>query len=431
MRALVFGVDPEPADPTLAASDNHLVRNLALTPMALTDVPEPAPLADDWVVLRPRMTGICGSDAKQVFMETDGDASDFSLTAFLSFPQVLGHEVVGDVTAVGSAVTTVGVGDRVALNCWLSCVPRGIHPVCPACAAGDLSLCWNFTRGRLAPGIHSGTSSDGTGGFADALPAHESMLIPVPDDVTDEAAVLADPFAVSLHAVTRHPPQPGGRALVWGAGALGTTTIAILRSLHPDVEVITVALHPAQQDLARSFGARVVDASREPRAIVEELATMTDATLHEPWKGLPLAHPGTIDITYDTIGKPSTIETALRMMASRGSIVVSGVSAAGRFEWSPWYFKEINIVGSNAFGVEEIDGVRRHAISHYFDLVGTGRIDITPMLTHTFHLEDWRAAFRTLADQHDTGAVKVAFDFRHDSDSRLPHRSRNHEDIDE
>lgn len=63
MRALVFGVDPEPADPSLGTSENHLVRNLALTPMALTEVEEPTPLADDWVVLRPRLTGIRGSGA--------------------------------------------------------------------------------------------------------------------------------------------------------------------------------------------------------------------------------------------------------------------------------------------------------------------------------------------------------------------------------
>lgn len=419
MRALVFGGDASGADPPDAAdttSHNHLVRNLATTPMALAQVDDLSPRADDWVVLRPRLTGVCGSDAKQVFMETDGDASDFSLTAFISFPQVLGHEVVADVAQVGDDVTTVSVGDRVLLNCWLSCEPRGIDPVCPACAAGDLSLCWNFTHGSLTPGIHSGNSSDGTGGFADAMPAHESMCIPVPAGISDEAAVLADPFAVSLHAVTRHPPPDGGRALVWGAGALGVTTVAILSALHPHVEVHCIALHPAQQMLARQFGATVLDAADEPDTIVRNLADSTGAVLHQPWKGLPVAHPGTFDVTYDTIGKPATLEAALRVMAERGTIVVTGVSAAGRFEWSPWYFKEVNIVGSNAFGVEEIDGVRRHALEHYLYLVDSGRLDITPMLTHTFRLEEWRDAFRTLADQHDTGAVKVAFDFRSPTD---------------
>jgi threonine dehydrogenase-like Zn-dependent dehydrogenase len=62
--------------------------------------------------------------------------------------------------------------------------------------------------------------------------------------------------------------------------------------------------------------------------------------------------------------------------------------------------------------VEEIDGRRRHAIAHYLDLVADGRIDLRPMLTHTFPLEQWRDAFLAIANQGDSGAVKVALDQR-------------------
>jgi threonine dehydrogenase-like Zn-dependent dehydrogenase len=68
-------------------------------------------------------------------------------------------------------------------------------------------------------------------------------------------------------------------------------------------------------------------------------------------------------------------------------------------------------VGSNAFGVEEVEGVRQHGIQHYLDLVGDGRVDLTGMLTHTFPLERWRDAFAALATQDRTGAIKVAFEF--------------------
>jgi len=409
VKALVFGVEPGEVEPPPPEA-NLLQQHLATTPVALQDVDEPRLFGPDWAVLRTRLTGICGSDAKQVLLDFDDRAGDNPMSAFITFPQVLGHEVVATVEEAGPDAG-VEPGQRVVLNPWLSCGPRGIDPPCPACQAGDYSLCWNFHDGRLTAGIHTGNSSDATGGFADKLPAHRLMAIPVPNGIPDEVAVLADPFAVSLHAVTRHPPPPGGRALVYGAGALGTTAGAILRALHPDVEVGVVARFPVQADLARRRGQAVFDP--EPRTdLVEALADWSGGVLRRPWDGLPTAHPGHIDVVYDTVGSPLTVEVSLRVLAERGTLVQMGVSSPDRFEWTPWYFKELNLVGSNAFGVEEVDGVRQHGIAHYLDLVRDGRIDLGGMLTHTFRLEQWRDAFGALADQGTSGALKVAFDFR-------------------
>ena len=107
-----------------------------------------------------------------------------------------------------------------------------------------------------------------------------------------------------------------------------------------------------------------------------------------------------------------TFEVGVRVLKARGTLVKMGVHAPGRWEWSPLYFKEINWVGANAFGVEEVDGQRKHAIEHYLDLVVDERVDLCPMLTHTFRLEQWRDAFLAIANQGDSGAVKVAIDFR-------------------
>ena len=408
MKAIVFGEgsDPAPAPP---ADAPRLERHLATTPMQLRDLPDPELRGPDWTVLRTRLTGICGSDTKQVLMDFD-DAGDSPMTAFISFPQVLGHEVVATVAEAGPE-SGVEPGQRVVLNPWLSCEVRGVTPICPACEAGDLSLCWHFHDGSLAPGIHTGNSADATGGFAELLPAHRRMLIPVPDDVADEVAVLADPFSVALHAVTRTPPPAGGRAVVYGAGALGTCATAILGALHPDVEVATVARWDAQAELARRLGATTF--GPEPREqLVEELAGWSGGVLRQPWEGLPIAWPGGVDVVYDTVGGPDTLEVGLRVLRARGSIVQLGLSSMGRCEWTPWYFKEARLIGSNAFGVEEVDGVRKHAMEHYFDLVTDGRIDLTGMLTHRFRLEEWRDAFSTLIAQGTTGAIKCAFDLR-------------------
>ncbi|MHB8669007.1 MAG: zinc-dependent alcohol dehydrogenase [Acidimicrobiales bacterium] len=410
MKALLFGVTPGPWS---APDDaNHLLRGLARSPVDLVDIDPPRPIGPDWVVARTRMTGICGSDSKQIFLDFGEGDADNAMGGFCSFPQVMGHEVVAEVVELGPEARGLELGQRVVLNPWLSCGPRGVDPICPACEAGDYSLCWSFLEGRLAPGIHTGVSKDATGGYAELLPAHDSMLIPVPDSIPDEVAVLADPFAVSLHAVTRHPPPPGGRALVYGAGALGTCTLGILAALYPDVEVAVVARFESQTKLAASLGAALVVAHEPREAILEELAAWSGGVLRAPLQGLPMAHPGGIDVVYDTIGKPETFEVGVRLLKARGTLVKSGVHAPGRWEWSPLYFKEISWVGSNAFGIEEVEGVRQHGIRHYLDLVAAGRVDLSGMLTHTFRLEQWREAFTTLATQGESGAIKVAFDFR-------------------
>lgn len=410
MRALMYGVRPERWDSP--DPSNPLLRGLAQSPLRLVDdAPQPHPSRPGWVMAKTRMTGICGSDAKQVFMDFGDDYQDSALNNLFTFPTVLGHEVVADVVEVGKEVDGLQEGQRVVLNPWLSCVPRGIDPPCAACQAGDFSLCWHFTEGQLAAGIHTGTSKDAPGGMAEYLPAHASMLIPVPDSIPDEVAVLGDPFAVSLHSVTRHPPPPGGHALVYGAGALGTTAAAILRALYPDVQVMVVARFPVQQEMARRLGAKVV--SPEPlETLIEAAAEWSGGVLQRVPPGLPMAHPGGIDVVYDTIGTAKTAEVGVRLLRARGTMVKSGVHAPARWEWSPLYFKEISWVGSNAFGIEEVDGLRAHGIEHYLRLVAEGRVDLDGMLTHTFPLEQWRAAFTALATQAQSDALKIAFDLR-------------------
>jgi threonine dehydrogenase-like Zn-dependent dehydrogenase len=409
MQGLLYGVRPErwtPPDP-----ENHLLVGLSRVPMRMEELDQPVPTRPGWVMAKTRLTGICGSDAKQVFGDFGDDYTDSALNGHFTFPTVLGHEVVAEIAEVGEGVTSLEVGQRVVLNPWLSCVPRGIDPLCGACQDGDYSLCWHFLDGPLAAGIHTGTSKDAPGGFAEYLPAHESMWIPVPTGISDEVAVLGDPFAVSLHSVTRNPPPPGGKVLVYGGGALGATATAILRALHPDVEVMVVARFPAQAALARRLGATVVD-PYPVEQMLEAAADWSGGVLQRVDGALPMAHPGGIDVVYDTVGTGETAEIGVRLLKARGTMVKSGVHAPERWEWSPLYFKEISWVGSNAFGIEEVEGVRRHGIAHYLHLVEEGRIDMRGMLTHTFRLDEWREAFTALATQADSGAIKVAFDFR-------------------
>ncbi len=408
MKALLFGEQPDAKEPRPTPSDELETMLLGL-PFGLHNLDDAKPIHPDWVVTKPILSGICGSDAKLILGDFSEGDIDNPMASFSSLPHVPGHEVVAEVVELGPKARGVEVGQRVVINPWLTCGPRGISPKCPPCEAGDLSMCWNFTKGDLGPGVHIGVITGAPGAWAERLSVHDSMLVPLPDSISNEQAVLADPFSVSFHAIVRHPPPPHGKVLVYGAGALGLTSIATLRTLYPDVEIAVVARFSAQMEMAKKFGASLVLA-HEPRAeLVEELAAWSGAVLYPALDGLPMAHPGYIDRVYDSIAKPETFEVGSRVLAERGSYVYTGVSTPGRWEWTPVYFKELTIVGSNAFGVEEVDGVRKHAMEHYIDFVTDRGLDITPMLTHRYNLDQWWDALKSLARQGDSGALKVAF----------------------
>jgi len=408
VKALVFG-EPPAEDEVRPVPTDELETMLASIPFGLHEIDDARLVRPDWVVTRPILSGICGSDAKLVLGDFNTGDIDNPMAAFSSLPHVPGHEVVAEVVELGREARGLEVGQRVVLNPWLTCGPRGIEPKCPPCQAGDLSLCWNFTKGALGPGVHIGVITDAPGAWAEQLSAHDSMLIPVPEGVSDEAAVLADPFSVSFHAIVRHPPPPSGRVLVYGAGALGLTSVAILHTLFPEVEIGVVARFEAQQEMARRFGAAAVFA-HEPRPdLVEAMAQWSGGVLYAALDGLPVAHPGGIDVVYDTIAKAETLEVGVRVLAERGRLVYTGVATPERWESTPIYFKEITVAGSNAFGIEDFEGRRRHAIAHYLQMVADRRLDITPMLTHRFELEEWWSALKALARQDRSGALKVAF----------------------
>jgi threonine dehydrogenase-like Zn-dependent dehydrogenase len=363
-----------------------------LAPVRIEDIGEPPLPAADWVRVETTFSGLCGSDVKQILLN---GARDNPLTALVSFPHVLGHEVVGRRT---------DTGQRVVLNPWLSCGPRGIDPPCPACRAGRYPWCRNFRAGGLPVSIHLGNCAAAAGAHAERFGAHPSQLFAVPDDVGDEAAVLADPVSVSLRSILLAPPPAGRAVLVYGSGTLAFAAIALLRHLYPATEVWAATRPGARAALAGRLGAHAV-LSSSPGELVAQVARRAGAAPLEPWSKRAWLQDGPA-VVYDTIGSTETVETSLRLIATGGTLVVSGVEPPKRFEWTLLYFKEVRVIGSNGFGVEEVGGVAKHAMEHYLDFVAAG-LDLTPVITHRFPLERWDEAVLTVKDARHTGAVKV------------------------
>lgn len=408
MRALRYGaprthgVRPEGADevePGLAAT-------LLAQPVDLVELDEPRVEDDAHAVLAPRLAGVCGSDARLLLGRFSEGDLDNPMAAFSALPFVLGHEVVADVLECGPAAG-VEPGDRVVLDPWLACAARG-RPSCAACAVGDLAQCERFLDDGLGPGLHVGVAAGAPGAFATSLRAHASQLHRVPDGVDDAAAVLADPFAVSLHAIARTPPPPGGRCLVIGAGALGTTAVATLRRWHPDVAVAVLTRFEHQRDAVLGLGAHLA-VDHEPREdAVDAVCAFARTTARPALAGLPMSYPGGVDVVYDTVGTAETLELAVRVARTRGRVVLLGVATPERFEWTPIYFKELALVGSSGFGIETVEGTRRHAIDHYLAACQDG-LDLGHLVTHREPLERWVPLCAALAEPERSGVLKAAF----------------------
>ncbi|HEY9429098.1 MAG TPA: zinc-binding dehydrogenase [Gemmatimonadaceae bacterium] len=406
MRAISFAAPIPTYIATLAAG--KISERFFLGPHACTrlgDVAPPVLPSGRWVRIRTRMGGICGSDINVITLKASPSTSPFS-----SFPFVLGHENVGDVIEVGSAVRAVSVGERVAANPLLCCEPRGVEPPCAACATGDHSRCAHFTDGDVAPGMLIGTTRGTGGSWGEEFVAHESQIVRVPDTMSDEEAVLVEPLACSVHAVRANLPDSSERVLVIGAGSIGLLTMAALRALAPEADVTVLARHSFQGAHAERLGAtRVVSARGD---YLGALAEAGGTRLLKPILGKPVGVGG-FDRTFVCIGGARGMDDAMRFTRAGGTIVLLGNSSTmNGLDWTPLWLKELTVRGSLCYGAHAHASPERTAFDEAAKLIASGRAPIRPLLTHTFPLEEYRRAIDVARDKGGAESVKVAFHFR-------------------
>ena len=371
-----------------------------VAPLRLREI-DFSPPGPDWVVLRPRLCGICGSDLRLL-----KGAESLLLEPYASLPAVLGHEVMGEV-AEAPPGSEWRAGDRVAVEPVLPCAVRGVPP-CRYCAAGAYNLCENFLEGQLAPGVIQGFTRGAGGGMAELMAAHPSRLVRLPDHLPDEAAVLIDSAASALQPVLDNFPDDAHTVVIYGAGIIGQHLLRLLRALGSKARLVMVARYRFQEELALEGGADVIMSSPSRTLLGAAVgARLVPTTLG----GGNLE--GGADLFFDCVGSQSSLQEGLLTLKGRGTYVMVGTAGAiGPVDFSSLWFRELKLTGTAMYAHGVCDGRTVRTYEKAVELLARGDYPSRGLVSHLFPLADYRRAFQTAFDKRRHHSLKVVLDLR-------------------
>lgn len=344
------------------AKDNLTAVLHGIEDLRLEQRPIPTIRADQ-VLLRMDSVGICGSDVHYLVA---GRIGDFIVKA----PMVIGHEAAGVVTEIGSAVTTLKVGDRVAIEPGVPC------RLCVHCKTGRYNLCPEMAFCATPP----------FDGNLTRFYAHAAdFCYKLPDHVTMEEGALLEPLSVGVHACRRADVGAGATVLILGAGPIGLVTLLVARAMGAAKIVITDML-PNRLEVAKRLGA---DETLLVERGVEELENV---------RRVKLLLPEGPDRTIDCSGAEATARLAILATRPGGVVVLVGLGTA-----------EVKLPMSSAlFREVDVRGVFRYCNDYptALALVASGRLNVKPLITHHFDITETAKAFET--SRHGLGgAIKV------------------------
>ncbi|NVK22043.1 MAG: L-threonine 3-dehydrogenase [Kangiellaceae bacterium] len=315
----------------------------------MVDQPKPA-LGHNDVLIKIKKTAICGTDMHIYHWDEWAQNT-------IPVPMTVGHEYVGVIEEVGQEVTSFKIGDRVSGEGHITC------GFCRNCRAGRRHLCRNTT----------GVGVDRPGAFGEYLVIPAENAYKIPDDISDELASILDPFGNAAHTALSFD-LVGEDVLITGAGPIGIMAAAIARHVGARHVVIT-DINDYRLDLAKKMGAtRTVNVTKEKLEDVMAEIGMTEG----------------FDVGLEMSGVPVAFQSMLKTMNHGGKIAMLGIPSSDMaIDWNQIIFKGLILKG--------IYGREMYETWYKMIAMLQSGLDISPIITHRFGINDFEQGFETMA----------------------------------
>jgi L-iditol 2-dehydrogenase len=330
----------------------------------LIEVPKPEVKNEDDVLIEIRSVGVCGSD-----MHYYKEGNIGSLV--VDFPFILGHEFAGVVAEVGSSVKKVKPGDRVAVDPNIYCG----H--CDQCLSGRHHTCRN---GKFlgSPGQLDGCNTE----FV-VMP--EKSCFVIPDNMTYDEGMMVEPFSIGYYATSLAGDLKGKECAVFGFGPIGMSVFQALNMQDVKSTFISEKLD-YRCEMAKDQGANVV-------------VNPDNEDIDK--KGKELAEYG-FDVAFDATGSQEAVDDAIRLLKPGGMLLIIGIPDFDRWSFRADEMRRKELTIRN---VRRQNGYEQKAI----DAIAQGKVDLKPMVTHRFTLEETAKAYELVAGYKD-GVMKAVID---------------------
>ncbi|MEM7717944.1 MAG: L-idonate 5-dehydrogenase [Pseudomonadota bacterium] len=331
--------------------------------LRIEDQPTPDP-GPGQVLIRMERGGICGSDLHYYNHGGFG-------TVRLKEPMVLGHEVAGTIEALGDGVDDLAVGQRVAVS------PSRPCGACTFCDEGRQNHCLNMRfYGSAMPFPHI------QGAFRERLVADASQCA-VADGLSAGEAAMAEPQSVVLHGARQAGDIAGKRVLVTGCGPIGLLAVLVARAFGAR-EIVATDVTPFTLEMARTLGAdQTVNVADTPDGL-------------EPFAG----DKGQIDVLFECSGVASALVGAVPALRPGGTIVQLGLGGDMTLPLQAMTAKELVLKGSFRF---------HHEFAIAVAMMRGKRLDVRPLITQTFPVDQAIEAFELASDRNQALKVQIAF----------------------